>query len=374
MTISPDPTVLILDDDELWLARHERRLDKAGFDTYSTDQSKEAIKALKTNPSIKFALIDEILYVPPIPLSEENRELQSVQGLGVIREINKQRSDVQFIIVTSAPYTRSGGDTQLFRRETAALRRHPGVIDIIHKADITENPETSYDWLVDLLKRSKSSVTAKVVQPRILMGLGFTKEAHEAMAEQMELKRKQYMPIAPLLKTGASTKVLSSFIERAQEKMILLEMPGSKRMDKLSDIRPDSSAFRILSFLAQRTELQGEVIICENDYQHSTRRAKRTQSSTAELHISRSDNDFAFGYDGNSGRIRLNEGVQIEGKSQHKSPLKVAIHRLSKQLQTMNVGPSKRLFNFDSRGYQPNFQLGIVVFAVRTHKSASEGI
>ena len=364
MTLLSDPTVLILDDDELWLARHERRLKQSGFDTYSTDSAKDAIKALKTNPAIKFALIDEILYVPPIPLAAEDRELQSMQGMGVIREINKQRSDVQFIIVTSAPYARSGGDAQMFSRETASLRRHPGVIDIIHKIDINEDPTTAYDWLTDLLKRSKSTEAATVVQPKILIGLGFTKEEHEAMAEQMETKRKQYMSIAPLLKKGG-VKVLNNFWERAKEKTVLLEMPGSKRLDKLTTIKANSSAFRILSFLAQQSENHAEVIICEQDYQHSSRSSKVKAASSAALTESQAARAFAFGYNQSTGRGGLNDGVQIEGRQRHSSPLKVAIHRLSKKLQESNVGPSKQLFNFDNRGYQPSFELGIVVFAMR---------
>ncbi|MEL6779878.1 MAG: TIR domain-containing protein [Cyanobacteria bacterium J06597_16] len=150
--IGPHPTVLILDDDKLWLSRHKKQLNEAGFKTYATERSKDAIKTLKTDPSIKFALIDEILYVPPLPPNEEDRELQSTQGLGVVREINEQDLDVRVIIVTSAPYSRGDG-TRLFRRETAALRRHAGVIDVIHKIDISENPEESYHWLIDLLRR-----------------------------------------------------------------------------------------------------------------------------------------------------------------------------------------------------------------------------
>lgn len=369
MTFLSDPTILILDDDELWLARHERRLKQAGFDTYATDRSKEAIKALKTNPSIKFALIDEILYVPPIPLAIEERELQAVQGMGVIREINKQRSDVQFIIVTSAPYARSGGDAQMFSRETASLRRHPGVIDIIHKIDITENPGIAYSWLSDLLKRSKSTAVAKVVQPRILIGLGFTKAVHEAMAEQMEMKRRQYMSVAPLLKKGGGAKVLNDFWDRAKEKTVLLEMPGSKKLDKISDIRPNSSAFRILSLLAQQSEKQEEVLICEEDYHHLTRRPKHEASKGAALVESQSTRAFAFGHSEGTYGGGLNDGVQIEGKHSQSSPLKVAIHRLSKKLQESNVGPSKQLFNFDSRGYQPSFELGIVVFSIRASKT-----
>ncbi|MEM7064352.1 MAG: hypothetical protein AAF572_14450 [Cyanobacteria bacterium P01_B01_bin.77] len=362
-----DPTVLILDDDELWLALHERRLKQAGFDTYTTDQSKEAINALKTRHAFKFALIDEILYVPPIPVHEEDGELQSLQGTGVIREVNKYRSDIQFIIVTSAVQKTGGADVQTFRREMTNLRRHPGVIDIIHKLDIQEDPEDSYAWLIDLLKRSKNTTNARVVTPKILVGLGFPREQHEAMAEQMELKRRQYMPIAPLLKKGGANKVLNSFWDLAKEKTLLLEIPGAKKPERLS-IRPNSSAFKILSFLAQQTELNKEVLICDQDYEHARRRSKpKDDSVTAEID-DRAVRAFAYGYDSKHGRVGLNAGVQIEGGIQKNSPLKVAIHRLSKQLQEMNVGPSKKLFDFDGRGYKPTFDLGIVTFAVRSSK------
>ena len=52
------PTILILDDDEMWLARHERRLSQAGFKCRSTQLAKEAIEIGKTDVSVKFAFID----------------------------------------------------------------------------------------------------------------------------------------------------------------------------------------------------------------------------------------------------------------------------------------------------------------------------
>ncbi len=87
----------------MWLARHERRLSQAGFKCRSTQLAKEAIEIGKTDFSVKFALIDEILYVPPLPVDKTQCELQRWQGSGVIREIAALRSDIQFIVVTSAP-------------------------------------------------------------------------------------------------------------------------------------------------------------------------------------------------------------------------------------------------------------------------------
>ncbi|MEM9215832.1 MAG: hypothetical protein AAGD25_16005 [Cyanobacteria bacterium P01_F01_bin.150] len=363
-----NPIVLILDDDELWLARHERRLRQAGFETFTTEHSKEALKVLKTNPAIKFALIDEILYVPPIPLAEEEKELQNLQGEGVIREINKQRADVQFIIVSAAPYQKSGEDIQVLLRETARLRRHPGVLDIIHKLDIQENPQDTYEWIIDLLKRSRNTTAAKVIRPKILIGLGFTKEEHETMAEQMEIKRKQYMPIAPLLKKAGNSKILENFFERAKEKSIFLEMPGMKKPDKLKEIKSNSSAFKILSFLAQQSERKEETLICEEDYKHFTRHSKKKGIDIDEDSDDVANRAFAFGYDHENKQGSLNDGVQIEQKNQNNSALKVAISRLSKKLQDLNVGPSKQLFYYDSRGYKPTFELSIVVFAIRSSK------
>jgi hypothetical protein len=50
---------------------------------------------LGESTSIKFALIDEILFVPPVPIDGNQRELQRWQGSGVIDEINNLRRDIQ---------------------------------------------------------------------------------------------------------------------------------------------------------------------------------------------------------------------------------------------------------------------------------------
>jgi hypothetical protein len=367
------PRIVILEDDELWLARHERRLTTAGFDCYATQDAKEAIKAAKTDPAIKFVLVDEVLYIPPVPRKAGEGELQRWQGHGVIREITAQRSDVQFIVISAAPQWASdeeGGDQQIFRRETQRLRRQQGVIDIVHKLDIEDDPDGSYGWIIDLLKRSQVSTKAEVVSPRILIGWGFSKETHEAMAEQMDMPRRQFLPLAALLKkSGAgANKLLEQLEQRAEEQQVFLEMPGSKRLDPLKGIKPHSSAFQILSFLARQTERQANILIQEQDYHHSSRSTKKAFSVEVESD-SLERQDYAFGV-GDDGRRRLKSGVQIEGKVEKSSPLKVAIHRLSQQLHKLNVGPARQLFDYkpEDNGYRPSFELGIVVYAIKPAK------
>jgi CheY-like chemotaxis protein len=354
-----DFSILVLDDDELWVALHERRLEQAGFICHSTQDAKEAIKIAKTNPTVKFALIDEILYVTPTSETEEQRELQQWQGTGVIREICAQRSDIQIIVVTAAPVFLSDGDNQLFRRETAKLRRQKGVIDVIHKSDIKEDPDGSYDWLINLLNQPNVSANTSVVTPKVLIGLGFTSDERQAMAEQMNMPKKQYLSIAPLLEKGksekAKLKILDNFWERAKEKSVLLEMPGSKKLDPLSGIKAESSAFQILACLAKKTELQTPVIICEQDYKCSPRKSKPQVDDIPE-HDPSSVRDYTY-----------ENGVQFEGGTSKNSPLKVAIHRLSRQLSKFNVGPAGKLFMYkpEDKGYHPCFELGIVLYTIK---------
>ncbi|MGG6242155.1 hypothetical protein ACQ4N7_26360 [Nodosilinea sp. AN01ver1] len=366
--MAPTSRILILEDDELWLNSHKLRLMEAGFDCYATKDAKEAIKAAKTDPSVKFALIDEILYVNPFSIKEEEPELQRWQGHGVIREITAQRSDIQFIIISAVPQIESDkqeGDRHIFRQETAKLRRQQGVIDVVHKDDIKESPDESYGWIIDLLKRSQVNNKAEVITPKIIIGLGFSKETYEAIVEQMEIPKRQFLPISPLLKKGGS-RILDEFWQRAEEKTVFLEMPGSKRLDHLKAIKPNSSAFQILSFLALQTERQANVLIQEKDYKHSSRQSKKTLSVEADVDAPERQ-DFAYGY-GEDGRKGLRAGVQIEGKVEQSSPIKVAIHRLSQQLHKLNVGPARQLFNYEGDGYRPSFELGIVVYAVRPPK------
>ena len=153
VSLKPDvPTVLILEDNEMWLARHERRLQEAGFRCHSTQFAEEAIDIAKVDSSVKFALIDEVLFVPPIPVDSAYRQLQRWQGSGVIRELGPLRPDIKFIVVTSTPQLKSKGDSQSFRHQTYKLRSLPGVVDVIHQQDIDENPDDLYLRLIQHLR------------------------------------------------------------------------------------------------------------------------------------------------------------------------------------------------------------------------------
>ncbi len=172
----PNLPVLILDDDEHWLARHERRLRNAGIDCYATQHSSEAIEFAIEN-KIKIALIDEILFVPPISHSQEG-ELQRWQGKGVIREIVEAGLvDTHFIFITAAPAKRSGWNTpaflqEVFLQEVTSLRRISGVMNVINKSEIESNPEDSYAYLIDVIRRVNRNTENSVQLVQIESWLG----------------------------------------------------------------------------------------------------------------------------------------------------------------------------------------------------------
>jgi hypothetical protein len=350
------PTILILDDDEMWLARHERRLSQAGFKCRSTQLAKEAIEIGKTDVSVKFALIDEILYVPPIPINEAQGELQRWQGSGVIRELAALHSAVQFIVVTSAPQLRSGEDNRLFSKETAKLRRQKGVIDIIHKQDIEEKPDQEYQWLIQLLTQPIPASHSPSKMPRVLIGLGFDKEVHEAMREQMGWKRAKYLPLSALYKVGGS-RLLTECLTKAKEKRVFMEMPGSKKLVPVP-IKPTSQSFQILQILAEKSERNEEVFIDEKDYEYCPRDSSLQTGIDPEVDWAEVE-DFAFKYQ--EGKKSLSSGVQVE-KSPKLSRLKTAITRLKDQLVKENLAPRESLFNAEQGGYRPTFEIGIVLY------------
>lgn len=357
-------SILILDDDEKWLALHERRLKQAGFKCRATQLAKEAIEIVKTDSSVKFALLDEILFVPPIPVEGKTKELQRWQGSGVVREIASHRPDVQIVMVTSAPQLRSEGDNRLFSQETAKLRRQRGVIDIIHKQDIETNPDQEYNWLIKLLKTPQTSITVEVIKPRLLIGLGVRPEVLDGSKYKRLRDRLKEMGTSEYEMDGAVKRFLAKL--PPSEKAVFIETPGSKKLDRISSIKPDSQSFQILEILAQRAEQGAEVVIRESDYQYSARKSSTEVESDSTLDP-RSVQDFAFAYN-TDGRKQLRTGVQIEGRSQQSSRLKVAIHRLSERLVNFNVVGNGQLFSVEQGHYHPSFDIGIVLYSIEPGK------
>jgi hypothetical protein len=359
------PSVLILDDDEMWMARHERRLIQAGFRCFATQNSAEAIDLGRSETSIKFALIDEILFVTPVPLDENQRELQRWQGSGVIREINNLRRDIQYIIITSAPQLRSQGELPLFTRETSQLRRQTNVIDVMHKQDIETDPDHEYQWLIEeIFQRSQPTIDpTSTIKPRVLLGLGFDQTIFDSLADQLDQKRRSRLSISPLLKDLPNPeKVLNEFIDRATEQRFFIEAPGSKTLDNHIRIKPQSQSGQILRTLASRAELRQEIIIRETDYQYEPRSNQHQIDSDLD---ERSIADFAYDY--SDGRKSQSPGVQIENRP-IESRLKTAMHRLKQDLAKANVAAPEAQFTFTQQGYQPTFELGIFCYVHKPGK------
>ncbi len=172
----PIHPVLILDDDKNWLAQHKQQLINAGIDCFATLDSSEAIQ-LAIQHKIKVALIDDILFVPPISNPQED-ELQRWQGRGVIREIVKAGLvNTHFIFITAAPAKLSGWNTpvflpEVFSKEVASLRKISGVINVINKSEIESSPEDSYAHLIDIIKRVNKDTESlsQLVQKESLLG------------------------------------------------------------------------------------------------------------------------------------------------------------------------------------------------------------
>jgi DNA-binding response OmpR family regulator len=367
-----DFSVLILDDDEMWLARHERRLTHARINCRSTQLGKDAIKIARTDPSIKYALIDEILYVPPVPVEEANRELQQYLGVGVIRKINAYRPDVQFIMVTAAPQLRSGGDNRLLTQETSKLRRQHGVIDIIHKQDIENNPAREYGWLIDLLRKPQPSKTGQVVAQQVLIGLGFDKKIYIAIAELSKNPKANWLPLKALSAQKGHERALDQCMKSANEKSVFIEMSGSKKIDRCDSIRPNSQGFNILMLLAERAEKHEDVVISEDDYKCFRKyKPRRTLNDTEAMPDVDSDiakdcsEKIAKDFPKMIAKDFLYEGVSFERSQRRKSTIRVAIHRLSQKLAGLNLGPSRHIFqDFEQGRYRPSFKISIVLYPI----------
>jgi hypothetical protein len=380
--------ILILEDEEIWLARHNLRLTQAGFKCRYTALAKEAIELAK-DPEIRITLIDEILYVPPVPNDELKRELQRWSGSDVIHEINKFRSDMQFILVTSAPRLRSQGNLDTLTHETARLRRLKGVIDVIHKHSIDIDPDYEYGWLIKLLKDSqKSPSDGQITTPRVLVGLGVPDVMLQTFRDQYKQKHhKEYRSNRVFLnqffreigvdevRLGKSVRDFLVKLEKgnqAIEKKIFIEMAGSKQLAP-TDIKSHTSAFQILMQLALHAECGEELVFREQDYDYKPRKTNFDGAINPDLD-SRVIEDFSFAYD-EGGRKRLHEGVQIEKILPKRSPLKTEISRLRNKLATLNIAPARQVFPEGNDGiYRPAFETGIFLYKAENKKQIKKQI
>lgn len=377
------PTVLILDDEEDWIARHEYRLRQAGFECLSTQYGDQAIEIAKQKPSIKFALIDEILYVPPVSEKEEDNERQRLQGREVRREIVKHIPNIRVIMVTAAAERRIGGNTFIIPEEASELRRQRRVVGVIHKYDINRDRDGTYDWLVDLMSGGQTSFAAyQAGRPRVIVALGFDVELYKnivkqgaeicrdlieqeayvspdekaVFTDQSRVIEPSWVPVSIFMRTAP--QALEGLKGRADTKGILIEDPGSKRIRFCPEIKEGSASFKILMFLAERAAKREERAISEGDYEPVRRTTRSKKHPTLPSEMDSALEDFAFERDVDY-RLRTRKGVSIEGTPKKNSRLKVAIHRLSQQLADQNIGAAQQLFSCVQGTYRLSFDVNV---------------
>jgi CheY-like chemotaxis protein len=160
--------VLILEDEAAMRNKHVERLESAGFTCYPTHDSHKAIEWARRDQDIKFALIDHILKVQPVPEGEEGED-QQFSGEGVIRQINTIRSDMRYIFVTFAPKKASidrNNNVDAFIDKTRELTcRNRGVIALLHKDDIEQDEESTYGKIIDILRDRIRNVEGRTLDP-----------------------------------------------------------------------------------------------------------------------------------------------------------------------------------------------------------------
>jgi CheY-like chemotaxis protein len=146
--------ILILEDEKEMRNKHVRWLEAAGFKCCPTHDGRQAIAWAKRDSAIKFALIDHILKVQPIPEGEEG-ENQQFTGEGVIREINTERLDMEFIFVTFAPQEEAQRSENPFKLLDVAYKlkyENRGIIDFVHRYDIERDEESVYTRIIELIR------------------------------------------------------------------------------------------------------------------------------------------------------------------------------------------------------------------------------
>ena len=144
--------VLILEDDQTWLSQHKEYLGRAGLKVYDTQIASDAIKIFRKNKSVRFAVIDEVLYEPGTEI------LQNDSGMDVARAIHEYARDsgrkVIVYLVTNAVQEEVEGKI-LVDPEKVNIFEEPGIIHkVIPKRLIELSQGVNYRKIIRDMKRS----------------------------------------------------------------------------------------------------------------------------------------------------------------------------------------------------------------------------
>lgn len=148
------PTLLILDDERYWLKKHKLYFEKQGFICIPTLFSEDAIHLGTKLNSIKYAIIDHILYDPTQP--KEEQESQRWQGKEVISQIRQSRPDIKFAIITQAlSRYNTFDDRDLFLND---FSKNLGKVWFSPKFEFETKPIRSYRDIKDFFCRPEGAV------------------------------------------------------------------------------------------------------------------------------------------------------------------------------------------------------------------------
>lgn len=385
--------ILILDDDEKWLAMHVLRLQKAGFECHSTKLADEAIKYAKEKAGVKLAIIDEILKLPAC----DGGGMQDLQGNDVARKISGLRPDIQIVMITAKPLDHSGGNA-LEMLKIADELRTPGIVhDVLHKPSFEANPDRAYQLLIDLLQWLAETAPQFKGRGTVLVSYGLAAD----LIDEFVGPRKPIVLLKELLQKAELQNVdTKGLIEKTsdKDKAVFIHHSSRRRAAVCPGIKPGTQLFRILEKLAWDSETDKTVEIHESDYEpsHSGSRsqgvdAERLEirrgmagvdqgvladddSTDADASVARQQRsvgeDFMWGNPESEDERDVHSigpGSQMTGRSTKKqSILKTPISRLRKSLRDAGV-TSKEDPVFEETGhraYRPTFQLGIAFFRV----------
>jgi CheY-like chemotaxis protein len=164
-------TVLVVEDDNLWLALHSRELKIRGFSVLEAQSPSAALDALRADREGKIAcaLIDHLFAGP------NGHGYLGRSGIDVINEARTlPRSEpLRFALVTESSTVKIAGEDYLLIAEHDELVRRAGAgVLVLSKRDFQANPEVAYEHLARAFLNGAGAPAGGPGARRLAVGLG----------------------------------------------------------------------------------------------------------------------------------------------------------------------------------------------------------
>lgn len=240
--------ILVLEDDEHWLAKHTLKLKQAGFEPHPTQWGEEAKKFIREDTSldIRGAIIDEILEDP-----KGSGGPQVVQGSEVVRYIKLKRSDVLCVMVTDVALKRSKNKEEVIGI-TEELKKASGV-EIFHKILL----EKDYNPLIGYLRNNIKPTPQKTAKVIFVIGIGqdkvyYVKKEHAAFRKRLNHCLVVEAEDTEDIEVETSTRKLEKLLKECEKQRIIIELKKPK---------PGEQGFDLLKYLSEQ-QLGSDTDLC----------------------------------------------------------------------------------------------------------------